>query len=219
MTAAVGLDVAGQIKTGDKVLVTAAAGGTGHIGVQWAKLKGCHVIGTTSSDEKETFLKSIGCDHVINYKKKDMFQSLTEHYPEGVDVIWETIGGQTFVKLLKDHLAIKGRIVIVGGISGYQDDIGIPELTFGGLPAHILMKSQTIVGFMLPNHKEQQPKYMSQLISAINLEQINIKMDNGETCNEETSKGNSFNGLESTVNALNHIHSRQNAGKVYVSLM
>lgn len=83
LTAAIGLDCVGQIKAGDKVLITAPAGGTGHIGVQWAKAKGAHVIGTTSSAEKAAFLKSIGVDHVINYKEEDLSTALTRDYPEG----------------------------------------------------------------------------------------------------------------------------------------
>ena len=50
--------------------MTAAAGGTGQFAVQLAKLAGCHVIGTCSSDEKCKFLQSIGCDHAINLSKK-----------------------------------------------------------------------------------------------------------------------------------------------------
>lgn len=72
---------AGLIKPGEKVLITAAAGGTGHIAVQWAKSKGCHVIGLTSSPEKAAFLKSIGADDIINYKTEDLDQVLTNKYP------------------------------------------------------------------------------------------------------------------------------------------
>lgn len=83
LTAAIGLDTVGKIKTNDKVLITAAAGGTGHIAVQWAKSKGAHVIGTTSSADKVAFLKSIGADHVINYKEEDLSAALKRDYPEG----------------------------------------------------------------------------------------------------------------------------------------
>jgi len=53
-----------------QVLVTAAAGGTGQFAVQLAKLAGCHVIGTCSTDAKVKFLESIGCDHPINISKE-----------------------------------------------------------------------------------------------------------------------------------------------------
>ena len=81
LTASIALDKCGRIQPGDKVLVTAAAGGTGQIAVQWAKQKGCYVIGTTSSDEKGKYLKELGADLVINYRKEDMNEVLKERFP------------------------------------------------------------------------------------------------------------------------------------------
>lgn len=81
LTASIGLDFAGRIKKGDKVLITAAAGGTGQVCVQWAKSNGCYVIGTTSSDEKAAYLTSIGCDKVINYRKEELGAALTREFP------------------------------------------------------------------------------------------------------------------------------------------
>ena len=87
----------GCIKAGDKVLITASAGGTGihsiekyvklnhyyqgHIAVQWAKQKGCYVIGMTSSNEKAKVLKELGTDRVINYKTEDLNEVLTKEFP------------------------------------------------------------------------------------------------------------------------------------------
>ncbi|CAG2175743.1 unnamed protein product, partial [Oppiella nova] len=67
LTATIGLDELGRIQKGDKVLITASAGGTGHIGVQWAKRKGAYVIGLTSSPEKAKLLTELGTDRVIDY--------------------------------------------------------------------------------------------------------------------------------------------------------
>ena len=53
----------------------------GHIGVQWAKQRGCHVIGTCSSQDKVDLLKSLGCDRVINYKQESLDDVLTKEYP------------------------------------------------------------------------------------------------------------------------------------------
>jgi NADPH-dependent curcumin reductase CurA len=61
----------------------AAAGATGLFAVQLAKLNGNHVIGTVGSDEKVKFLKGLGCDRVINYKKENLHQVLRKEYPEG----------------------------------------------------------------------------------------------------------------------------------------
>lgn len=81
LTATIGLDIAGRVKKGDKVLVVAAAGGTGMIAAQWAKHRGAYVIGTTSTEEKEKFLKEIGVDCVINYKKNSLTNVLSEKFP------------------------------------------------------------------------------------------------------------------------------------------
>jgi len=81
LTASLGLDKAGRIQAEDKVLITAAAGGTGQIAVQWAKQKGCYVIGTTSSEAKAQFLKELGVDFVINYRKEDLDQVLSTNFP------------------------------------------------------------------------------------------------------------------------------------------
>lgn len=81
LTAAVGLNEGGKLSKGETVLVTAAAGGLGQLAVQWAKIHGCHVIATCSSDKKVEFLKSLNCDRIINYKKENLDQVLKEEYP------------------------------------------------------------------------------------------------------------------------------------------
>lgn len=70
-----------RVKPGDKVLVVGAAGGTGQIVAQWAKQRGAYVIGTTSSEEKAAYLRSIGVNCVINYKQVDLDQTLTDKFP------------------------------------------------------------------------------------------------------------------------------------------
>ena len=87
LTASIGIDIAGRVKPGDKVLVVAAAGGTGQIAAQWAKHRGGYVIGTTSSEEKENYLKQIGVDCVINYKKQNLDQVLKEKFPVRIGIL------------------------------------------------------------------------------------------------------------------------------------
>lgn len=113
LTASISLERMGEMKAGEKVLVTAAAGGTGQFAVQLAKLAGCHVIGTCSSDDKVAFLRRLGCDRPINYKKEDVKAVLGEEYPRGVDVVYESIGGEMFNTCIK-NLSIGGRLVIIG---------------------------------------------------------------------------------------------------------
>jgi NADPH:quinone reductase-like Zn-dependent oxidoreductase len=82
-------DIAG-LQKGQSVLIHGAAGGVGSFAVQFAKWKGAHVIGTASSRNAQ-FLKSIGADVVIDYKA-ERFEDIVH----GVDVVLDTIGGDTF---------------------------------------------------------------------------------------------------------------------------
>lgn len=72
----------GQMTTGEKVLVTAAAGGTGQLVVQLAKLAGNHVIATCGSQDKAELLKKLGADRVINYRTEDVKDVLRREYPK-----------------------------------------------------------------------------------------------------------------------------------------
>ena len=120
LTASLALECVGNISSNQTVLVTAAAGATGSFAVQLAKLKGNHVIGTCSSDDKVAFLKSLGCDRVINYKKEDLDSVLSNEYPKGVNLVYESVGGDTYETCV-NHLAIKGTLIVIGMISSYQD--------------------------------------------------------------------------------------------------
>ena len=64
--------------------MTAAAGGTGMMVVQWAKQKGCYVIGLTSTPEKAKQLKELGTDRVINYKTENLDEVLTKEFPVSI---------------------------------------------------------------------------------------------------------------------------------------
>ena len=206
------MDNYGRIKAGDKVLITAAAGGTGQICVQWAKSKGCHVIGTTSSDEKADFLKSLGCDDVINYKKQDLYETLSKSYPGGVDVIWETVGGNMRDTLIEKHLAVHGRVVLIGQITSYEKG-ELQNFEIQGMPGKLMMKSQNVAGFFILNERPRFKEYLAKLIPAIHSGQLKIKLDNGSKSPEGP-----FKGIESAARAGNHLHAGNNEGKVYVAL-
>lgn len=209
LTAAIGLDLVGKIKAGDKVLITAAAGGTGHIAVQWAKSKGAHVIGTTSSTDKVTFLKSIGADHVINYKEEDLSVALQRDYPDGVDVIWETIGG-TVTETLIQHLARHGRMILIGGITGYKTE-GFSKIEIQ--PGLLVMKDITLAGFLLLSYVDKFPVYLKELIGAVHSGKFKITNDFGEG----TTAG-IFKGLDGAVRGVEHLHSGKNIGKVTITM-
>lgn len=87
-----------QPKAGETVVVTGAAGAVGsHVG-QIAKLKGCKVIGLVGSDEKGKWLKTLGFDHVINYKTANINIALSEVAPKGVDCYFDNVS--TYISIL-----------------------------------------------------------------------------------------------------------------------
>ena len=88
-----------SLKSGQVVLVHAGAGGVGHVAIQLAKHAGCKVITTVGSPEKAEFVKDIGADDVILYKDQDFVEAALEYtHGNGVDVVFDTVGGETFAK-------------------------------------------------------------------------------------------------------------------------
>ncbi|GFS97673.1 prostaglandin reductase 3 [Nephila pilipes] len=214
LTAAIGLDKGARITAGDTVLITAAAGGTGHVAVQWAKSTGCHVIGTCSSEEKEKMLKGLGCDRVINYKKEDLGEVLAKEYPKGVNAIWETIGGKVFEDCLK-NLATKGRLLIVGGISGYKTESkeAFTKLDLATLPEQLLFKSAAVQGFILSHYAECIGPYLKYLSESLETGKLKVVYDNGEK-----TIGTEFFGIDGIFKGVEHLHSGKNIGKVIVRM-
>ena len=93
-----------QIKKDQKVLITAAAGGVGHLAVQFAKLNGAYVYGT-SSEKNEKFLKSLGIDRVINYRKEKF-----EDIVDPLDAVQDAMGGDTLYRSI--HCVKQGGKVV-----------------------------------------------------------------------------------------------------------
>lgn len=212
-TAAIALDKVGELKAGETVLITAAAGGTGQIAVQWAKLKGCHVIGTCSSDDKVQFLKEIGCDRPVNYNKENLRNVLQKEYPKGVDVVYETVGGEMFDTCV-DSLAVHGRLIIIGYIQGYDTEKGyVPSRTLATLPARLLPKSASVRGFFLNNFVSDWAPYIMKQVQFYKDGKLKSHVDQGE----KVANG-PFVGLEKIPDAVEHLYSKKNVGKIVVAL-
>ena len=120
MTAWCGLFKIGRPIAGDTVLVSGAAGATGSIVGQLAKLAGCRVIGIAGGAEKCAWLvDEAGYDAAIDYKTGDLRARLKELAPKGIDVIFDNVGG-TILNDMLGHIATGARVVICGGISRYE---------------------------------------------------------------------------------------------------
>ncbi|HUE46667.1 MAG TPA: quinone oxidoreductase, partial [Aestuariivirgaceae bacterium] len=116
-----------KVKSGDTILLHAAAGGIGLIASQWAKALGATVIGTAGSEEKAELARAHGCDHVILYKSEDVPARVRELTGgKGVPVVYDGVGKDTLMMSL-DSLKPRGLLVSFGNASGPVDkfDIGI----------------------------------------------------------------------------------------------
>ena len=126
LTAYFGLLDVGQPKAGETVLVSGAAGATGSVVAQIAKLKGCRVIGIAGGEDKCRWLmESCGLDGVIDYKRENLGERLKVLCPNDVDVFFDNVGGDTLEAVI-DRMADFGRIVLCGAISQYNAESPAP---------------------------------------------------------------------------------------------
>ncbi len=152
ITAYFGLLDIGQPKPGETVVVSAAAGAVGSVVGQIAALKGCRVVGITSSDEKCQWLtSSVGFDAAINYKNTDLNSALALACPKGVDIYFDNVGGSILDTVIP-HLNLFARIPLCGLISTYNSTEPVPGPYNFGL---ILMKRVRLQGFIVSDYRNR----------------------------------------------------------------
>jgi hypothetical protein len=122
-TAYFGITEIGQVKAGETVVVSGAAGSTGSVAGQIAKIKGCRVIGTAGGQEKCDWLVQVaGFDGAIDYKSEDVGSRLSALCPNGIDVFFDNVGGVVLNEVLV-RINLKARIVLCGAISRYNETV------------------------------------------------------------------------------------------------
>ena len=125
-TAYFGLLDLGQPKPGETVVVSGAAGATGSMAAQIARVKGCRTVGIAGGPEKcRWLLEEARLDAVVDYKNEDIDTRLRELCPEGIDVYFDNVGG-TLLEIVLGQIAMNARVVLCGGISGYNDENPAP---------------------------------------------------------------------------------------------
>lgn len=202
VSALVALEQVGEMKSHEVVLVTAAAGGTGHIAVQLAKLAGNHVIGTCGSDVKGDLLRELGCDRIINYRTENLNQVLKQEYPNGVNLVFDCVGKQVFDTCV-DNLAIRGRLVIVGFISEYTNNF--EQVTQPRIYQKLFWKAASVRGFLMPLYQEYMVEARERLLNLFYTHQLKVAIDSTE-----------FSGLDAIPTAVDYLLSGKNCGKVVV---
>lgn len=204
VSALLALEHVGAVKDGETVAISAAAGGLGHLLVQLAKLRGCHVVAICGDPEKAAFVASLGADRVIDYKAEDVAAVLAAEYPGKLDVAIDTVSGAIFDAFLS-QMARHGRLV-VGGAA--QDLEGRPEIVTGPRIVHaIYYKGVSVRGFMNGLLTDHWPAARARVFALYRAGHIAVTFDK-----------TAFAGLEGIYDGVERLLSGQSMGKVVVKI-
>ncbi|CAG8457612.1 11957_t:CDS:10 [Diversispora eburnea] len=142
------LGVTGKPKPGETVVVSGAAGAVGSIAGQIAKIKETKVIGIAGSKEKcDWLLNELGFDVALNYKDPDFDQKFKAATPKYIDIYFDNVGGK-ILNLSLSRLALKGRIVLSGGISQYNEkEVKGPSNYLNLIPTRGKMESFIVMDY------------------------------------------------------------------------
>jgi NADPH-dependent curcumin reductase CurA len=204
VSALLALEQVGQVKDGETVAISAAAGGLGHLIVQLAKLRGCRVVAICGGARKAAFVRSLGADRVIDYKAETVAAVLDAEFRNAIDVAIDTVSGGIFDAML-DNLAVHGRMV-AGGAA--QDLDGRPEIVTAPRVVHkIYYKAASIRGFMNGLLTEHWPAAREKLFKLREEGRIHVTFDDVP-----------FNGVPAVYDAVERLLSGASMGKVMVDL-
>lgn len=158
-TAYFGLHDVGKLRSGDTVVISGAAGAVGSVAGQLAKAQGCRVIGIAGGEQKCQWLREIGFDEAVDYKSESVLKRLRELAPDGVDVFFDNVGGETLDAGLA-NLRRGARVVICGAISSYN------ETTLPPGPSRylsLLVFRATMEGFVIFDYADRYPEAVKEI--------------------------------------------------------
>ncbi|MBS0411040.1 MAG: NADP-dependent oxidoreductase [Proteobacteria bacterium] len=201
LTAYAGLLRVAALKDGDVVFVSGAAGAVGQMVCQIAKIKGHTVIGSAGGADKAAYLKSLGVDHVIDYKAEPVGPALMRAAPDGIDVYFDNVGGEHLEAALMAARPF-GRFALCGMISQYNaTDMG--EGVRGLIQA--VGKQLKLEGFIVSTHADMQGAFVKDMAEWVAAGKIQWR---------ETVE----NGIENAPAAFLKLFTGENLGKMLVKL-
>ena len=198
-----GLTEIGQPKAGETLVVSGAAGATGSLVVQLGKLLGCRVVGTAGTDDKCKWLTSeLGADAAINYRRApDLFETLRDACPKGVDIYFENVGGPMLDAVLR-LVNPFARIPLCGMISQYNLETPEPGPRY---MMNLVGNRVRMQGFIISDHFDRYPAFLVEVGSAVKAGRIKHEVTVVE-------------GIENAVKAFLGLFSGDNLGKMVVKL-
>jgi NADPH-dependent curcumin reductase CurA len=202
MTAYFGLLDVGHLQAGETVVVSGAAGATGSVVGQLARIEGAGtVVGIAGSAEKCAWLTDeLGFDHAINYREEDVATRLRATCPDGIDVYFDNVGGSILDDCLA-RLAMKARVVLCGAISQYNEDRPTGPRNY----LNLIIKRARMEGFLIFDYLDRFPEAQGRMAGWVMEGRIH-------------HREHLVDGLEHAGDALNLLFSGGNTGKVIVRL-
>ncbi|KKW64572.1 NADP-dependent oxidoreductase [Mycolicibacterium elephantis] len=200
-TAYFGMNDIGKPQPGETVVVSAAAGATGSIAGQIAKIAGARVVGIAGGPQKcRAVVEDFGFDACIDYREDDLKAALKQHCPKGVDVYFDNVGGAILDAVL-GRLAPKARVVLCGVISSYLTGEHPGPANY----VNLLSKTALMQGF---NALDEWGRFDEAFGP------LRAWAQEGRLVHRQTI----FEGIESCVDALNGLFTGANIGKMLVKV-
>ncbi|AUX26832.1 NADP-dependent oxidoreductase [Sorangium cellulosum] len=197
LTAYFGLLEVGRPRDGETVVVSGAAGATGMLVGQIAKLKGCRAVGIAGGPEKCAWLtRELGFDAAIDYRSEDVAERLRALCPQGINIYFDNVGGKILEAAI-GQIASKGRVVLCGGISGYND---LQSVTGPKNYLNLIVQSVRMEGFVVTEFAARFPEALAELAGWLSAGKIKDQVDIVE-------------GLENAPAALRRLFTGANKGK------
>ena len=204
VSAMVALERIADLRSGETVAVSATAGGLGQFVMQLAKRAGNHVIALTGSDHKAALLRELGADRVVNYRTESLREVLTHEYPRGLDIAYDSVGGEIFDTFL-DHLAMYGRLIVSGHTSDF--DKPVEDVPHPRAYHKLYWKSASIRAFQNPAFPQYFDDAARRILDLYYRGELRSLID-----------PTPFTGLEAAADAVEYQLAGRNAGKVVLRL-
>ena len=202
ITAYFGLLDVGKPIAGDTVLVSGAAGATGSVAAQIARIKGCRVVGIAGGPEKCAWLTdSAKLDVAIDYKAGDLDAQIAAACPDKWNVFFDNVGGDTLEAAL-NHLNLYSRVVMCGGISGYNAEEPIPG------PSNLMnlvTNRARMEGFIILDYMPRAMEAIQDLMGWVMSGDLKFQVDVQE-------------GFENIPDTLRRLYTGENHGKQLLKL-
>jgi hypothetical protein len=197
ITAYFGLLEIGKPRAGETVVVSGAAGATGSVAGQIARIQGCRVVGIAGGKDKcDWLVKEARFDAAIDYKTEDVAARLRDLCPKGIDVYFDNVGGDILDAALA-NLALRGRVVLCGAIATYNDTEQRPGPKN---TINLIIKRGRMEGFLVLDYLSRSLEAVMQLFQWVKAGEIKDRVD-------------VQHGLENAPRTLRRLFLGENQGK------